>query len=118
MGAQLNIKSEDAYRLASRLVGLTGESLTRVVTKDLLQNKCAKCAVATPPSSWPAKHAPAKARRRPGAGHPRLSFFLVPKTWMAGPSPAMTMCDEPCQLRFTYFPTSPPGGAGAAGAAT
>ena len=31
MGDQLNIKSEDAYRLASRLAGLTGESLTRVV---------------------------------------------------------------------------------------
>lgn len=35
MGAQLNIKSEDAYRLASRLSGLTGESLTTVVTKAL-----------------------------------------------------------------------------------
>ena len=35
MGAQLNIKSEDAYRLASRLAELTGESLTRVVTKAL-----------------------------------------------------------------------------------
>ena len=30
MGAQLNIKSEDAYRLASRLPELTGESLTAV----------------------------------------------------------------------------------------
>ena len=35
MGAQLNIKSEDAYRLASRLAELTGESLTAVVTKAL-----------------------------------------------------------------------------------
>jgi len=35
MGAQLNIKSEDAYRLASRLAKLTGESLTSVVTKAL-----------------------------------------------------------------------------------
>ena len=35
MGAQLNIKSEDAYRLASRLAELTGESLTSVVTKAL-----------------------------------------------------------------------------------
>jgi antitoxin VapB len=35
MGAQLNIKSEDAYRLASRLSELTGESLTSVVTKAL-----------------------------------------------------------------------------------
>jgi antitoxin VapB len=35
MGAQLNIKSEDAYRLASRLAELTGESLTTVVTKAL-----------------------------------------------------------------------------------
>jgi antitoxin VapB len=33
MGTQLNIKSEDAYRLASRLSELTGESLTTVVTK-------------------------------------------------------------------------------------
>ncbi len=33
MGAQLNIKGEDAYRLASRLAELTGESLTSVVTK-------------------------------------------------------------------------------------
>jgi antitoxin VapB len=35
MGAQLNIKNEDAYRLASRLSELTGESLTKVVTKAL-----------------------------------------------------------------------------------
>ncbi len=35
MGTQLNIKSEDAYRLASRLSELTGESLTAVVTKAL-----------------------------------------------------------------------------------
>jgi len=35
MGAQLNIKSEEAYRLASRLSELTGESLTMVVTKAL-----------------------------------------------------------------------------------
>ena len=35
MGAQLNIKSDDAYRLASRLAELTGESLTSVVTRAL-----------------------------------------------------------------------------------
>ena len=35
MGAQLNIKSEDAYRLASRLSELTGQSLTSVVIKAL-----------------------------------------------------------------------------------
>jgi antitoxin VapB len=35
MGAQLNIKSEDAYKLASRLSELTGESLTTVVTRAL-----------------------------------------------------------------------------------
>jgi len=35
MGAQLNIKSEDAYRLASRLSEITGESLTTVVTEAL-----------------------------------------------------------------------------------
>jgi antitoxin VapB len=35
MGAQLNIKSEDAYRLASGLSELTGESLTTVVTRAL-----------------------------------------------------------------------------------
>jgi antitoxin VapB len=35
MGAQLHIKSEDAYRLASRLAEPTGESLTTVVTKAL-----------------------------------------------------------------------------------
>lgn len=33
MGAQLNIKSEDAYQLASELAGLTGESLTTAVTR-------------------------------------------------------------------------------------
>ena len=33
MGTQLNIKSEDAYRLASHLAELTGESLTTVVQK-------------------------------------------------------------------------------------
>ena len=32
MGAQLNIKGEDAYRLASELAALTGESLTAAVT--------------------------------------------------------------------------------------
>ncbi len=35
MGAQLNIKSEDAYRLASRLAELTGQSLTAAVTAAL-----------------------------------------------------------------------------------
>ncbi|MDE2005161.1 MAG: type II toxin-antitoxin system VapB family antitoxin [Rhodospirillales bacterium] len=35
MGAQLNIKSEDAYRLASELASLTGESLTAAVTAAL-----------------------------------------------------------------------------------
>jgi antitoxin VapB len=35
MGTQLNIKSEDAYRLASRLAELTGDSLTTVVTRAL-----------------------------------------------------------------------------------
>jgi antitoxin VapB len=35
VGTQLNIKSEDAYRLASRLSELTGESLTSVVTRAL-----------------------------------------------------------------------------------
>jgi len=35
MGAQLNIKSEDAYRLASQLAELTGQSLTTAVTEAL-----------------------------------------------------------------------------------
>jgi antitoxin VapB len=35
MGHQLNIKSEDAYRLASELAELTGESLTAAVTTAL-----------------------------------------------------------------------------------
>ena len=35
MGAQLNVKSEDAYLLASQLAELTGESLTAVVTRAL-----------------------------------------------------------------------------------
>lgn len=35
MAMQLNIKSEEAYGLASRLAELTGESLTTVVTKAL-----------------------------------------------------------------------------------
>lgn len=35
MGMQLNVKSEDAYRLASRLAELTGESLTTAVTTAL-----------------------------------------------------------------------------------
>jgi antitoxin VapB len=35
MGAQLNIKSDDAYQLASRLAELTGESLTSAVTAAL-----------------------------------------------------------------------------------
>ena len=32
MGTQLNIKSDDAYAIASRLAELTGESLTMAVT--------------------------------------------------------------------------------------
>ena len=35
MGAQLNIKNDEAYRLASRLSQLTGDSLTTVVTDAL-----------------------------------------------------------------------------------
>lgn len=35
MGGQLNIKSEDAYRIASQSSELTGESLTSVVTRAL-----------------------------------------------------------------------------------
>jgi antitoxin VapB len=35
MGAELNIESEDAYRLACRLSELTGESVTSVVTTAL-----------------------------------------------------------------------------------
>jgi len=35
MGMQLNIKSDDAYRMASRLAELTGESLTAAVTTAL-----------------------------------------------------------------------------------
>ena len=35
MGTQLNIKSDDAYRLASKLSELTGESLTSAVTTAL-----------------------------------------------------------------------------------
>ncbi len=35
MGSQLNIKSDDAYALASRLSELTGESLTTAVTTAL-----------------------------------------------------------------------------------
>jgi antitoxin VapB len=35
MGQQLNIKSDDAYALATRLSELTGESLTSVVTTAL-----------------------------------------------------------------------------------
>jgi len=35
MGAQLNIKSDDAHRLASQLSELTGESLTMAVTEAL-----------------------------------------------------------------------------------
>jgi antitoxin VapB len=41
MGAQLNIKSEHAYRLASRLAELTGQSLTSVVI-DALREKLAR----------------------------------------------------------------------------
>ena len=35
MGMQLNIKSDEAYQLASRLAALTGESLTTAVTEAL-----------------------------------------------------------------------------------
>jgi antitoxin VapB len=35
MGAHLNVKSEDAYQIASQLAELTGESLTSVVTRAL-----------------------------------------------------------------------------------
>jgi antitoxin VapB len=42
MGTQLNIKSEDAYRLASRLAALTGESLTTAVT-NALRSELRRC---------------------------------------------------------------------------
>lgn len=35
MGHQLNIKSDEAYRLAAELAALTGESLTEAVTVSL-----------------------------------------------------------------------------------
>lgn len=35
MASQLNIKSEDGYRLATELAALTGESLTTAVTEAL-----------------------------------------------------------------------------------
>ena len=35
MGAQMNIKSDEAYAIASELAGLTGESLTHVVLEAL-----------------------------------------------------------------------------------
>ena len=35
MGAQMNIKSAEAYAIASELVGLTGQSLTHVVLEAL-----------------------------------------------------------------------------------
>jgi hypothetical protein len=50
---------------------------------DSAQNPCFKCATVALVSSWPAK-----------AGHPRRLFVLAAKTWMAGPSPAMTMNHE------------------------
>jgi antitoxin VapB len=37
MGMQLNIKSDDAYALASELATLTGESLTAAVTEAIRQ---------------------------------------------------------------------------------
>jgi antitoxin VapB len=46
MGAQLDIESDDAYRLACRLSELTGESLTGVVTRtlraELAREECAR----------------------------------------------------------------------------
>jgi len=35
MGTRLNVDSDDAYRMASRLAELTGESLTAAVTRAL-----------------------------------------------------------------------------------
>ena len=37
MGMQLNIKSAEAYQLASRLADLTGQSVTKAVTEALRQ---------------------------------------------------------------------------------
>ena len=37
MGMQLNIKSDEAYRLAAKLAEMTGESLTAAVTEALRQ---------------------------------------------------------------------------------
>jgi antitoxin VapB len=37
MGMQLNIKSDEAYQLATKLAELTGESLTAAVTEALRQ---------------------------------------------------------------------------------
>ena len=35
---------------------------------------------------------PLRRHARPCAGHPRLNDLALPKTWMAGTSPAMTLC--------------------------
>ena len=42
MGMQLNIKSDEAYRLASKLAELTGQSLTMAVTEALRQRLAAE----------------------------------------------------------------------------
>ena len=50
--------------------------------------------MALPPSSWPAKHAPAKAGGRPSTSC-EAKKTEQRKTWMAGPSPAMTTGTKP-----------------------
>jgi antitoxin VapB len=42
MGMQLNIKSDEAYRLAARLAELTGQSMTMAVTDALRQRVIAE----------------------------------------------------------------------------
>ena len=95
--------TDEAYRYRRDTERLSTDHLLLRVHTGLPADPALNETAALSPSPWPAtKHAPAKARRRPGAGHPRLVMREQRKTWMAGPSPAMTTGPKP---RFFVSPT-------------
>jgi antitoxin VapB len=72
MGTQLNIKSGDAYRLASELSQLTGESLTTAVTEALRERLERERAARQPASDdWKARSARIMALARELRSHMR-----------------------------------------------
>ncbi len=86
MGTQLNIKSEDAYRLASELSRLTGESLTTVVTEALRERlERARAARGRKTADWQARTERVMALARELRSHLREPMSSADHAELYGP---------------------------------